>query len=167
MISRSDRRRQQRRSQIWCCQGLRIPCQSICSCLCCPGTVRVANCLSWLTWLKSGATGAVQTGQVVNVSAHKNTQALGQPHVKTLLTALVAPTIVTVPTRKVAPGVLMQNSFQLRYALRLIRLTESFAQVKRQQHKSSQQVSPQRYHSGNAEGLWLSPQIYGRCDNDA
>ena len=100
------------------------------------------------------------------MSQRRITRVPGQHHAKTVLTALADRTIGPALILRDAPGRRMRDSFQQRYALRLIRLTESFAQAKRQRLKSSQQVSPQRYHLGNVDGLRLDPSIYGRSQID-
>ena len=60
----------------------------------------------------------------------------------------------------------MKDSFERRYALRLIRLTESFEKRKSKQRRRLQQPSQWRNASGNVEGLRLDPSIYGGSDTD-
>ena len=95
------------------------------------------------------------------MSQRKITLDRGQHRVKTIWIAHAAPMIVTAVTLMDVPDRRMRSSFQQRYELRLIRLTEYFAQAKQQQLQSLQLESPQLYRLGNAEGLWLCPKLHG------
>ena len=95
------------------------------------------------------------------MSRRRITRVPGQHRVKMIWTVPVVPMTVTAVTLMDVREQRMRDSFRQRYALRLIRLTEYFAQAKLRQPKLSQQESPQRYHLGNANRLVLCPKLHG------
>ena len=115
----------------------------------------------WIDWLRSGETGAVLIGLVANMSQRKITRDHGQHLARTIWTAPVERMIVTAVTLRAVRRKQIMPSLLLHSARQRIRLFEYSIQRRQMQQTRSFLPSALPNHSGNAEGLWLSPQIYG------